>query len=198
MIIRNRFHPIAVAGDLKRAFLQVRVRESERDVLRFHWLKDLNSNEVEVLRFTRVVFGLTPSPFLLNGVIQQHLDGLEARYPKYVAEIRRSLYVDDLISGAPTIKEAHDLKRKAVEIFDDAKFILHKWHSNVSEIESVSTDSDLTFAKIQLGTTSTNECKLLGLKWDKSQDCLQVVFPDIPAVLTKRGILAYLAKVYDP
>ena len=41
VLARNRFHPIAVTGDLKQAFLQVRIRENERDVLRFHWLKDL-------------------------------------------------------------------------------------------------------------------------------------------------------------
>ena len=70
VLIRNRFHPVAVAGDLQKAFLQVRVREAERDVLRFHWIKGLHSTEIEVLRFNRVVFGLAPSPFLLNGVIQ--------------------------------------------------------------------------------------------------------------------------------
>ena len=36
VLIRNRFHPVAVAGDLQKAFLQVRVREAEREVLRFH------------------------------------------------------------------------------------------------------------------------------------------------------------------
>ena len=97
-----------------------------RDVLRFYWIKDPNFSEIEVLRFTRVVFGLAPSPFLLNGVIQQHLETLESRYPESVAEVGKSLYVDDLISGAPTTEEAKELKRDAVEIFDDAKFRLHK------------------------------------------------------------------------
>ena len=59
-----------------------------------------------MLRFTRVVFGLAPSPFLLNGVIQQHLETLESRCPESVAEVRKSLYDDDLISGTPTTEEA--------------------------------------------------------------------------------------------
>ena len=70
VLVRNRFHPIAVTGDLKQAFLQVRIGENERDVLRFHWLKDLQTKEIEVLRFTRALFGLAPSPFLLAGVIK--------------------------------------------------------------------------------------------------------------------------------
>ena len=72
VIVRNCFHPLAVTGDLRHAFLQVQIRETKRDALRFHWLADKTGKQVETLRFTRVVFGLVPSPFLLNGVIQQH------------------------------------------------------------------------------------------------------------------------------
>ena len=118
VIARNRFHAVVVAGDLQKAFLQVRVREAERDALRFHWIVDLQSKEIETLRFTRVVFGLAPSPFLLNGVIQQHLDSMKSRYPESVLEVRNSLYVDDLISGGSTVQEAKELKCDAVEILN--------------------------------------------------------------------------------
>ena len=40
--------------------------------------------------------------------------------------------------------------------------------------------------------------KLLGVPWDKSEDTLGVNFSNFPAKLTKQGILANLAKVYDP
>ena len=60
-------------------------------------------------------------------------------------------------------------------------------------------DGALTFAKQPLRVSpKENGSKLLGLKWNKVKDSLQVDFPSTPAVLTKRGILAYLAKVYDP
>ena len=98
-LVTNRFQPVALAGDLKQAFLQVRIREEDRDVMRFHWLKDLDTKHVETLRFTRALFGLSTSPFLLGGVIDQHLKNLQNVYPREVEEIRRSLYVDDFISG---------------------------------------------------------------------------------------------------
>ena len=44
--MRNRFQPVGLAGDLKQAFLQVRIREEDRDVMRFHWLKDLETKHV--------------------------------------------------------------------------------------------------------------------------------------------------------
>ena len=36
VLTRSRFHPVAVAGDLRKAFLQIRIRQAERDALRFH------------------------------------------------------------------------------------------------------------------------------------------------------------------
>ena len=99
VLIRNRFHAVAVAGDLRKAFLQVRIRETERDALRFHWIVNKHYKKVETLRFTRVLFGLAPSPFLLGGVIQQHLETWKTCLPESVSEVLKSLYVDDLTTG---------------------------------------------------------------------------------------------------
>ena len=77
VLIWMRFHPSAVTGDLRQAFLQVRIKQFERDVLRFHWRVNEHS-EVETLRSTRVLFGLTSSSFLLGDVIEHHPDLWEA------------------------------------------------------------------------------------------------------------------------
>jgi hypothetical protein len=88
-----------MSADVKQAFLQVRIRPEDRDSLRFHWIKDKETLTIEVLRFTRALFGLVQSPFLLGATIQQHLKVIREKYPLEVEEIRRSLYVDDIISG---------------------------------------------------------------------------------------------------
>ena len=67
VLARNRLRPISLTGDLKQAFLQIRIRQPDRDVLRFHWIKDRETLEVEVLRFTRALFGLGQSSFILGG-----------------------------------------------------------------------------------------------------------------------------------
>ena len=65
VLIQQRGFPVVLAGDIKKAFLQIRIHESERDFLRFHWQADSES-EVQTYRFTRVLFRLAPSPFLLD------------------------------------------------------------------------------------------------------------------------------------
>ena len=202
VIVRNRFHPVALAGDLKQAFLQIRIREPDRDVMRFHWLKDLVSQEVETLRFTRALFGLAISPFLLGGVIDQHLQSLETKHPEEVDEIRKSLYVDDLITGGETVLKAQHLKGSAQSIFGEAKFELHKWHSNVPALESevpITEEIEQSYAKEQLGGVREGETKLLGMPWNKESDTIVVSFPETTVEkVTKREILATTARIYDP
>ena len=186
-----------VTGDIRKAFLQIRIRESERDALRFHWQREENA-EIDTLRLTRALFGLVSSPFLLGGVLEYQLDAWEKKYPKWVKKLCRSLYVDDLLMGGQTILEAKTRKEKAIEILSDATFQLHKWHSNATELEEdVETDDDPSFAKQQLGVRP-NETKMLGMKWNKREDTLTIQLPDDDHPVTRRGVLSKLAKIYYP
>ena len=87
------------------------------------------------------IFGLGPSPFLLGGVIHQHLNTCRADHPGAVAEIERELYVDDLITGGGTVQETEQKKATTTEIFRQATFHLHKWHSNIPKLE-ISEDAE--------------------------------------------------------
>ncbi|XP_068738113.1 uncharacterized protein [Montipora capricornis] len=199
VLVRQRCYPVAVTGDLKKAFLQVRIKELDRDALSFHWKQNEHS-VLETLRFTRALFGLTCSPFLLGGVLECHLGTWESKMPELVAELRKNLYVNDLLSGGVTVQEAQYRKEQAIEIFDDAGFTLHKWHSNVPimEGEIENKDTDLSFAKQQLQQSGKSKTSLLGLGWDKEKDELKVKFPTEEVQPTKRGVLSKLGQVYDP
>jgi hypothetical protein len=198
VLVRSRFYPVALSGDIQKAFLQVRIRANDRDALRFHW-QESGKSEVETLRFTRALFGLTTSPFLLGGVIEAHLSTWEDREPETFAKLKRELYVDDLISGSTTVQGASELKAKASDIFGDACFQLHKWHSNARELESNQDPAaEPTYAKQHLQKPDGGASSLLGLNWDKNSDTLSVTFPQEEAVATKRGVLTKLAKIYDP
>ncbi|XP_068713041.1 uncharacterized protein [Montipora foliosa] len=159
---------VRITGDLQQAFLQVRIKKEERDALRFHWQTSQRS-EVEVLRFTPALFGLVPSPFLLVGVIECHLEAWESHMPELVAEL-------------------------------DAKFNLHKWHSNVAKLEEPEgqVEDGSTFAKRQLGSPRTKNGSLLGLLWDKQEDQIGIVIPRDDETASKRALLRNLGRIYDP
>ena len=106
LLLRFRTHKIGLASDLEKAFLQVGLQEMERDVTLFLWLKDLNipqaENNLQVLRFTRVPFGVIPSPFLLGATILYHLKKKETEVAK---KIERDIYMDNVITGENSTKK---------------------------------------------------------------------------------------------
>ena len=108
--------------------------------------------------------------------------------------------MDFLISRGNTQEEARNLKESAIPVFQEAKFKLHKWHSSVPELETVgnvSEEQQESYAKEQLGVKA-GETKMLGMGWKRTDDTLDVTFPDPYEQVTKRGILRSLASVFDP
>ena len=200
ILVRNQFNPIILAGDLEQAFIRVRINECDRDALRFHWIISKDAKQIQMLRFTRALFDLGPSPFLLGGTIAQHMENSRDEYPEEVEKISRDLYVDDLITGDTNVEKVKHLKETAIDIFQKGDFELHKWHSNIPELESEvkpSDESDQSFAKQQLGV-GNDETKLLGLQWNKAEDTITVTFPECEETPTKRIVLKTMAQVYDP
>ena len=202
ILSRNRMQPWTASGDIKQAFLQIRIRESDRDVLRFHWPKERDMADLEVYRFSRVLFGLNQSPFILGATLDKHLSDYVDKFPDEVREIKRSLFVDDVILGGGSLDEVKHLKKTAEDIFGEAQFKLHKWHTNCNEIvqaQSVDEDADTenSFAKHQLGVANC-ETRILGVSWNTVEDTISTVFNLKDSEITKRGVLQALASIYDP
>ena len=66
----------------------------------------------------RALFGLSSSAFLLGGVIKQHLENCRKAYQEIVKEIEKSLYVDNLINGGPTVEAARQVKETSTKVCD--------------------------------------------------------------------------------
>ena len=106
-LIRKRMCPVTLTWDLKQDFLQIRTHNEDWDASRFHWIKSIESNNIETLWFTRAISGLGQSHFLVNGTIKEHLPTSKQRYPESAAhteEIEESVYADGLITGDATIE----------------------------------------------------------------------------------------------
>ena len=71
ILVRFRAFKINLTADLEKAFLQVSGAECDHNYLPFLWVKDATreDSDLQVFRFTRVVFGLSPSLFLLNATV---------------------------------------------------------------------------------------------------------------------------------
>ena len=91
------------------------------------------------MRFARALFALVQSQFL-TGTLKQALEALRTEYPRHLEKMI-SINVDDLITWEDTVDQVHELKRTATEVFKGADLVLHKWNSNVPQLE---VDNHLT------------------------------------------------------
>ena len=194
--------PVTLTGDMKQAFLQIRIREKDRNVLRFHWIGNLQSEDIKIYRFTRGIFDLGESPFLLNGTVKEHVEPSMSKYPELgesIDEINESLYVDEIVTGEVTVEKVKKIKEISEKIFGEACIELHKWHSNAEELEETQEEhlSELSYAKQEFGTRA-NDCKILGISWDKSKDTIGVDLNIPVKEQSKRGMLKHLASIFDP
>ena len=134
IMLRFCIKQVALVGDLEKAFLMVAIEESHKDILRFWWINCLEATtpEIVIKCFCRLVFRVSPSPFLLNATLRHHVKKYEDLDSQFVKEFLSSLYADDLSSGSDSIADAFQLFLKSklrMQEFE-AGFRMRKWASN--------------------------------------------------------------------
>ena len=72
--------------------------------------------DLEVYRFSRVLFGLNQSPFILSATLDKHLSDYVDKFPDEVGGIKRSLFVDDVILGGGSLDDVKYPKKTAEDI----------------------------------------------------------------------------------
>ncbi|GFU21095.1 integrase catalytic domain-containing protein [Trichonephila clavipes] len=198
-----RKSPVAFTADVKSAFLQIELDFRDRDFTRFFWTDNLN-NEPYVLNFTRVLFGLRPSPYLLAATLKHHFKKYREQYPHTFELLNSSIYVDDLICGQNDVPDALRTTLECLQIFSDAGMLLRKWRSNSKQLnllrqqEGVKTESSETSA-IDLRPPT----KFLGLAWDPENDLVYFDPKDLLKFMSrreesKRFILSVVGRIFDP
>jgi len=192
VLLRFRLHPVGVVSDVEKAFLQLGLKMTDRDVTRFLWVKDplqpLTRDNVRTYRFCRVPFGVISSPFLLAATIDHHL---QLQKTAHCDEIRRNIYVDNVITSKPSSQEATAFYQETKDVFEQASMNLREWATNDEEFKK-------TIAPHDMSDNST--IKVLGMSWNSQSDTLATSGVNYPAkaVLSKRELLRAMSQFYDP
>ena len=96
ILLRNRFNRYIVTGDIQKAFLQIYLDELDKNAQRILWYDDLKGRNISEFRFSRVIFGATPSPYILGATIEKHLEIYRDVFPETVRMLQEDTYVDDI------------------------------------------------------------------------------------------------------
>ena len=190
LLLRFRTHKVALTADIEKAFLQVCLQPTDRDVTRFLWLKDPTKpptkDNLQIYRFTRVPFGVISSPFLLGATILHHLEQGGTPTSK---KIMKHMYVDNLLTGVNSSKEAREFNSESKEVFQESSMNLREWGSNSKDFLKSIPEQD------RVKETIT---KVLGILWNTVADQLAVKGSKPTECSSKREVLKSIATVFDP
>ena len=193
VLLRFRLNKIGLMADIEKAYLQLELKPSDRDVTRFLWVKDINqrysNDNIQEYRFTRGIWGIISAAFLLACTIICHL----LTYDNVISrDIIKNLYVDNLISGTDTTQNAINYYQETKQIFNEASMNIREWASNDSEVMKNIRDEDKCRNKV---------VKVLGMIWKTREDKISLATMKSEKEgdnLTKRVMLQRIAPVYDP
>ena len=182
IMVRARMSSNLLLADIQKAFLQIAIKEEDRDAFRFLLERD---EKEEHFRFARIPFGVEASPFLLGATLEYHYDQQSPELEETVTALRENTYVDNIMQTGNNIDKLEKFKKESEVVLESAKLPIHKWESNIATLE----DENMP-----------NPSKILGHVWDKREDTLEIQIPAVPETepVTKRSILSQLGKVYDP
>ena len=202
VLCRFRKELIAFMCDLEAMFHQFKVKEEDRDYLRFYWWEngDITKTPVQY-RMTVHLFGAASSPGCSNFGLKKTATDNECEFGSDAANfIRKDFYVDDGLKSVATVSEATSLIDNTKSICARGGMRLHKFISNSKEVTArIAPEERAKGVKdLDLHSDILPIERALGIQWCVESDTFQfrIVLQDKP--LTRRGILSTVSSVYDP
>ncbi|GMR55930.1 hypothetical protein PMAYCL1PPCAC_26125, partial [Pristionchus mayeri] len=194
LLLRSRSRVGLIVADVEKAFLQVKLHQSQRNMLRFLWLKDLDKpvskQNIVIFRFCVTPFGVNASPSILNKVIHHHIK-LNSKdcCPKLIHQLISNLYVDNVIINVD--QPLSYMYSQSKFLFDSMSMNLRDFASNDQQFIDNVPDSD---------RAKNDDQKLLGLQWNTRTDQLSIRIPisDKKDKMSKRTMLSAASSPYDP
>ncbi|XP_011708366.1 PREDICTED: uncharacterized protein LOC105463048 [Wasmannia auropunctata] len=195
IMLRWRQFQFVYTADVAKMYRQILVHPDDVDYQRILW-RPPGASDLQHYRLLTVTYGTACAPYLALKVLQQLATDDGHLFPKAVPIVRDSIYVDDALFGADEITQLVELREQLVSLLKRGQFTLRKWTANTRELlNDLPPDqkaiSDLHFCK-------DDSLKVLGLSWLPREDAFQFKVSCYNAIATKRSVLAFTAKLYDP
>ncbi len=193
ILLAFRKYPVAMKADIVKMYRQVRVDPRDVGFQTILWLD--GHEQIREFLLSTVTYGISAAPFLAIRCLFQLATEGEREFPLAAEVIRRSFYVDDVLTGVDSASEAAELAKQLQTLLLRGQFRLSKWAASVSSLSGVIEVSDSS-GPVALCEDTT----ALGILWEPRGDVLSIRIPPAPscALPTKSGVLSYIASIFDP
>ncbi|KMQ86668.1 hypothetical protein RF55_14291 [Lasius niger] len=196
IILRWRQFRHVYTADIAKMFRQILIHPDDADFQRILWRLP-HAQSIQHYRLLTVTYGMASAPYLAMRVLQQLALDEGSAFPAALPICKNSIYVDDVLFGADDIMTLREARSQLVSLMDRGGFPLRKWTANSTELlEDIPDDqresSDRPINK-------DDSLKVLGLSWSPHEDSFRfLISPYMQTVHTKRSVLSFIARLYDP
>lgn len=194
-VLNLRFGQTLLIYDLRKAFLQIALRDEDSNRLLFLWYNDILNNDYTLIAYKnlRLSFGLRCSPTILMLAMYKILcldtESDSTALKEFKKHLYSNMYVDN--GGYSGTQE------EVLWAYENLPNVFNPYQFDVQQL--VTNDSTLQTKIDEKQGSITPDCvKLLGLQWDRNTDELftQPINLDKNAN-SKRLILKTIASQYD-
>lgn len=191
-LLRFRCHRYGLTADVVKMYRQVLVHQDDRHLQLIFW-RDDNSKPVETYSLNTVTYGTASAPYLAIRSLHHALEKFPVSHEIGKAIIKNDFYVDDMLTGADDLHTLQLIKDEVTEILSKSNFTLSKWHSNNTQIATISDG-------IKEMTVDDNITSTLGISWHQCDDTFHFKFKPNKEFshVTKRSILSLTSTLFDP
>lgn len=193
ILLLFRLNKYFFISDIKHMFRNILIDKDQRSLQNILW-RDNPDESIRCLQLNTVTYGLKSSPYLATRCLNELVYKFQHEYPLAAPVILHSTYVDDILYSHNDLKTIIDTKQQLIELLAKGSFNLHKWSANDAKIlQNISKEQQCS------GDISIqNDIKTLGLKFNINLDSFKFSPPPEQTAKTKREILSYISKFYDP
>ncbi|EFP04546.1 hypothetical protein CRE_31303 [Caenorhabditis remanei] len=197
ILLRLRQGKYFLAGDIEKAFHAIEVNEKDRDALRFIRVKDperpLHPDNIRLMRFRNLPFGVNCSPFLLSMSILYAVR--QANVPENIIKAIESMcYVDNVFMLTDDFNELPKFYNLLKEFFGSIGMNIREFCVN----------HPVNFIKEEDKAQNLENIKMLGYIYDLENDTFEVRKPKL--VITGKGIprmnkkkaVGEITMIFDP
>ncbi|XP_059217641.1 uncharacterized protein LOC131994780 [Stomoxys calcitrans] len=193
IMLKWRLWKYVLTGDVEKMYRQIVVRPEDQEYQYILW-RENRAEPIKQYRLTTVTYGTSAAPFLAVRSLFMIGDYCKEEMVKNI--IKEDFYMDDLMTGADTVKGSQHILQSVAQQLQKFNFHLRKWISNDPKITEIVENRGRNEV---ISIKDDESIKTLGVGWDPNMDHFRFnVSFSHPSQMTKRKVLSLVARIFDP
>lgn len=146
-----------------------------------------------------LTYGTSPATFLAIKCLRQIAIENYDDHPEVCEMLEEDFFMDDCISGASSVEAAKERVNVLSALLEKYGLPLKKWAASEPAVLANLPTNDCVNSLLQFSEGKEAEIKTLGVGWNFESDEIKFsVSLPLPEAMTKRAILSFAAKIFDP